>query len=152
MRRTLLVLSLLSAAACTQPPGELVTFETICTPKYNAREEKGLEVGQRLAIVGRLSLGRSMFKVCGRGTCDALLLPEPGSTAKALRIDLPLGSSKSTMEPLPKKYSVSDFKVKTAEGTMVGEGGLVKVTGIRHGGSHFAPNGCWLTVDKIEAQ
>lgn len=151
--RTRLALSLLSLTACSKlPPGEPVTFDTVCSAQYAPAIVKGLESGKRLTLVGRLSLGKSTLKVCSNQSCDALLLPDPDSTARAVRIDLDVGNGRNQMERLPKKFTHADFKVRTVDKQVVGEGARVKLTGRRYGGSTLTPGGCWLSIDTVEAQ
>ncbi len=128
-------------------PGEPVTFETLCTAKYDATMEKGLEVTKRVTLEGYLGAPRML--VCS-STCNLYLYPTPDRKGDGIAISLTLGDDPNQLEELPDEYTEQDFKLHTNDGKVVGIGAKIRVTGGRLGTD--GKKTCQLTgVDLIES-
>lgn len=128
-------------------PGEPVTFETVCSAKYDSKEEKGLSVTQRVTLEGYLGAPKMML--CS-DTCSLRLYPTPDRKDGDLSISLKVGSDPNQLEELPKEFSEQDIKVHTNDGKVVGVGAKIRVTGGRLGTQ--ADKTCQLVgVDLIES-
>jgi hypothetical protein len=145
----LTVIALASIGCKSEPPkpGEPVTFATVCTSKYDSKEEKGLSVTQRVTLEGYLGAPKMMF--CS-DTCSLRLYPTAERKDGDLSISLKVGTDPNQLEELPKEFSEQDIKVRTSDGKVVGVGAKIRVTGGRLGTQ--ADKTCQLvSVDLIES-
>jgi hypothetical protein len=132
MRSTpiLLFLAVVLITGCEDPkPGEVVTFDTVCSDKYAPDEAN--PTFTRVTLEGYLA-PPAMFTMCSHGSCSMDLKPTPDAD-KRMSIDLKSGGGKNHMETLPDKFSADDIKVTTHDGKTVGVGGKIRVTGKRLG-------------------
>ncbi|HZX00625.1 MAG TPA: hypothetical protein VFF45_00110 [Bacilli bacterium] len=139
------------AAGCSKEkpkPGEPVTFETFCDPKFDPTMHKGDNILKRVTIEGYLR-PQKMFTLCSN-ICSLDLFPEPGGKGESISVSFFVGDDENQMAELPKQYSEKDIKIKAHDGRVVGIDQKVRVTGGRLGTKK--DHGCQLyKTDLIEA-
>lgn len=134
------------------PPAELVAVDALCTdPKYDSHmdQKTALEVMPRVTVEGMLDIPRGIVTLCSQRSCQATLLPLPGSAAKPLMISLDIGDDPGQMNALPDHYAEKDLAIHATGGKILGVGAKVRVTGKRLG---TTTTSCSITnVDRVDA-
>lgn len=149
MRYVVLFAAGLALIGCkTEPkPGEAVTFETVCDPRFDPTMDQGLSVTKRVTLEGYLGAPKMMM--CS-DTCSMNLYPTPAREGSMLSISLKVGDDENQMEELPKSFSETDVKVRTKDGKVLGVGAKIRVTGGRLGSKQ--DKSCQIIeIDLIEA-
>ncbi len=144
---TTILIAGIAFGSCTKEPpkpGTPVTFDTVCSKKYDPEMVKGLQEGPRVALEGYMGLS-GMFMLQS-STLMITLFSEPGRKGKTAHLSLKVGSDENEIEKLGKKYKLNDMKVHTKDDKIVGPGDRVRVHGMRLG----SDKSCYIKVDLVE--
>jgi len=125
-------------------PGQAVTFNEVCSEKYNPKMVQGLNVGPRVSLEGYMGFS-SMFMLQS-STLLITLYSEPGRKGNHVSISLKVGSDENEIERLNKRYTFSDLKVHTKDDRIAGPDDRVRVHGQRLGSG----KSCYIKVDLVE--
>lgn len=146
------ILLAIALAACHHEPakpGEVVTFQTVCTAKY--AEIDGAADGpvyKRVTLEGYI--GAPSMMVCSDDSCSVDLYPTAAAQGKSVGAYLKVGNGANEMSKLPEKFEPSDVKLHTIDGKVLGVGAKVRVTGERMG-SAGDPTVCAINdIDLVE--
>ena len=132
----ILILLVVLLSAC-QPPEE-IGFEDVCQV---AQDDKVVIVD------GYFSLGASVYcsDVSGELRCGLVLNSFPDGELD-FSAEVMQGRRRNQMQPLESGYVEEDLQIKTANGSMIGVGDHVRVTGELL----VTEDVCLMYVDKIE--
>jgi hypothetical protein len=132
----ILILLVFLLSAC-QPP-EKIGFEDVCQV---AQDDKVVIVD------GYFSLGTSVYcsDVSGELRCGLILNSFPDGELD-FSAEVMQGRRRNQMQPLESGYLEEDLQIKTADGSIIGVGEHVRVTGELF----VNEDDCLMVVDKIE--
>ncbi len=128
------LLLLLSACGSAGEPPTPVAIAAACAPEND---------GQQASVNGYFQLDFMVFCTdsCTLGFADA---PDGDSP---LAPDVKVGSGRNQMRELPDDFMAADFQVTTQDGTKLGVGDRVQISGKMS----IAPDVCLMYVDQIRA-
>lgn len=116
-----------------------VAFADACDPVYE---------DQYISTVGYFAAESSVYcsNTGGDYRCGLDFFDAPGS-ANRLTADVLEGNGRNQMAQLPDSYTDADLQIKADDGTVIGVGQRVRITGEMLIGEGV----CLMSVDKIEA-
>ena len=133
----LFLILILALSACQEP--QPLSFEEVCQTVYNQQD---------VTVDGYFSLGASVYcsDVSGQRRCGLIFNQFPDGEFD-FSADVREGRRRNQMIPLESGYLEKDLQIKTDEGSFIGAGDHVKITGELL----VSENVCVMYVNKIEA-